>query len=145
MNRVFTIALVALVLSVFTPASADARSFPKRFRILKGHANFITQLSFDAKGSLLASVAQDATVRIWSVKRGRSLAKLTAPDTDDFGVIALAPSGKLLAVTVGTVIRIYGVGGKKKKKVTQLKELKGHKGEIKPDVPQHPWSPQVNA
>ncbi len=131
MTRAVPIALTALILSAAAPGPAEARKYPKRVKILKGHDNFITQLSFDAKGTRLASVAQDATIRVWVVRTGRTLMKLTAPDTDDFGVIALSPDGKRLATSVGSAIRIYAVAKKKGKKAPDFMKLRGHEGEVK--------------
>jgi len=134
MKRTFTIALaLALLLGLSTPANAGGA--PRRYKILKGHDNFVIQLSLDAKGARLASVAQDATVRVWDARRGRTLMKLVAPDTDDFGVIALSPAGDKLAVALGGAIRIYAVSAKKKrgkkKKAATFATLKGHEGEVK--------------
>ena len=130
-------ASIALATAFFlcTAATADAGGVPRRFKVLKGHDNFITQLSMDAKGITLASIAQDATVRVWSVKRGKAVMKITAPDTEDFGIIALSPNGKKLAVTLGSEIRLYAVSAKKKKGkkggATTFATFKGHEGEIK--------------
>lgn len=132
MKPTLTIALaLALLACASNPAQADGA--PRRFKILKGHENFITQLRLDGKGARLASRAQDATVRVWDVKRGKTLMKLVAPDTDDFGVISLNLAGDKLAVALGGAIRIYPVSGKKKKgkKDPTFITLKGHEGEIK--------------
>lgn len=72
-----------------------------------GHADVVTSLAFDPKGTLLASGSNDATARIWDWKNGRTTAVL-ADHTGAINDLAFTPDGQQL-VTAGVdgIVRLW--------------------------------------
>jgi WD40 repeat protein len=66
----------------------------QRLAVLKGHDNTVVQLAFSHGGDLLASVAWDATVRLWDVPGGRELVRARHPVGMD---IRFSPDDRRLA------------------------------------------------
>jgi WD40 repeat protein len=76
--------------------------------ILKGHSRAPYQLAFSPDGSLLASAADDMTLRIWDVKTGQCLRMFKAGN--EIFSVAFSPDGSLLAFAVrGEGIRVLAV------------------------------------
>jgi len=116
--------LILCACLLLTSHPADAKG-PRKFRVLKGHDNFITQIVLAPK--LMATASQDATVRLWKLPAGRPQTVIKAGEDETFGLIALSPKGDHLAISVDSAIHVYAIAKKKAKKVFQLK---GHKKEI---------------
>ena len=93
--------------------------------IFKGHAQEVMSVTFSKDGQLIASAAQDETIRIWDKKTGRCLKVLSGHHG---GVLSVAYStnSKLLASTSrDSTIRIWDASSGR-----CLKVLKGHRGII---------------
>lgn len=58
-----------------------------RERVLQGHQNWITALSFHPKGKLLLSGSRDGQAKLWDFQQGRELAALLALNDGDWLVI----------------------------------------------------------
>jgi len=75
---------------------------------LKGHSRAPYQLAFSPDGSLLASAADDMTLRIWDLKTGQILRMFKAGD--EIFSVAFSPDGSLLAFAVrGEGIRVLAL------------------------------------
>ena len=98
----------------------------RHFRTLRGHKNFIIQISAASKAKVMVSVS-DSTARLWKLPGGQKQAQIKASEDETFGVIAVGPEGKHVAISVGTTIRLYSV---KRYKAVKLHVLKGHAKDI---------------
>jgi WD40 repeat protein/class 3 adenylate cyclase len=65
-------------------------------RTLRGHTGFIGHIAWSPTGQLLASPAEDKTVRVWNVRTGECVRTLEGHSAEVFSV-ALDPTGRTLA------------------------------------------------
>jgi DNA-binding beta-propeller fold protein YncE len=65
---------------------------------LKGHTAGVRDVSFNRAGTVLASVGNDKTVRIWDLTSGNTTAFFRNKDTDAPSALVFSPDGTLLAV-----------------------------------------------
>jgi WD40 repeat protein len=72
---------------------------------LNGNTAYITNITFNPDGKMLASASSDGSVKLWDVKTGEILAALDIPDASS---VAFSPDGTLLA-TDGGIVRLWGV------------------------------------
>lgn len=95
-----------------------------RFK-LKGHSADVADLAFNPDGSLLASAADDNTVRLWSTETGRELAVLEG-HTHWVSGVAFSPDGTFVASSSrdGT-IKFWNA-----QTFEETASLKGHRGVI---------------
>jgi len=63
-------------------------------RTLQGHAGWVTSVSFNSDGQLLASGSNDSTIKLWDVATGREIRTLHFPSVWS---VAFSPDGHLLA------------------------------------------------
>ncbi len=77
--------------TIFLIAPSDGRVIHR----LDGHEHDVVSLAFHPRGDLLASIAWDATVRLWDVYAGREVLR----DTGTFGswMLGFSPDGSRLA------------------------------------------------
>lgn len=70
----------------------------------KGHTSFVEELAFAPDGKLLASTAEDHTVRLWDLSLGQEVKNLPGGNS-----VAFSPDGKLLATLTGleNTITVY--------------------------------------
>ena len=66
-------------------------------KTLTGHQGFINAADFSPDGSLLASVSEDRTLRLWNVATGELVQTLGQPWEESIGLLALSPDQTLLA------------------------------------------------
>lgn len=76
------------------PKGAVLRLGSGRFR----HGSLVWGVAFSADGKLLASAANDCTVRLWEVSTGKQLRVFTGFRTG-VGAVAFSPDGRTLAAT----------------------------------------------
>ena len=98
----------------------------RHFRTLRDHKNFITQIGAASQGTFIVSIS-DSKARMWKMPGGQKRALFQAAEDETFGVVAVAPAGDHVAISVGSTVRLYSV---KKFKVKKLHDLKGHKKDI---------------
>jgi WD40 repeat protein/uncharacterized caspase-like protein len=65
-------------------------------RVLRGHAGFVTALTFSEEGELLASAGEDGTIKLWDAKNGLDKGTLKEPGAR-FREIVFSPDGTRLA------------------------------------------------
>jgi WD40 repeat protein len=61
-----------------------------------GHTKQVNAVAFSPDGNLLASGSNDQTARLWRVRDGKQLDRLTG-QTDAVNGVAFSPDGSLLA------------------------------------------------
>jgi len=95
-------------------------------RTFSGHEGIVGSVAVGGRGRVVASAAADATIRIWSVKSGKTVQTLE-PAAATLSVIAFSPDALLLA-TGGTddIVRIWDNRTGK-----LLKKLKGLEGDVR--------------
>jgi WD40 repeat protein len=68
---------------------------PRLIQVLMGHTYFITSLSFDPRGSVLASSSRDGTIRLWDTQQWHEIARFKGAESNWLAVHS--PDGRLLA------------------------------------------------
>ena len=65
-------------------------------RILKGHTDDVTSVSFSPNGQMIASGSYDRTIRLWNPNTGRHIRTLEG-HTDDVNSVSFSPDGQMIA------------------------------------------------
>jgi WD40 repeat protein/serine/threonine protein kinase len=78
-------------------------------RVLKGHTNRVFSVAFSHGGKLLASGAQDTTVRIWDTRTGKSLTTCTGHNALVFSVAFSPDDHRLLTGSGDGTGRVWEV------------------------------------
>ncbi|TNE88157.1 MAG: hypothetical protein EP330_15990 [Deltaproteobacteria bacterium] len=73
------------------------------------HEAPVTDLAWSGRGTLLASAAEDGTVRLWTPSRQDELARL--PGDESGGVVAFSHDGESLVAATGGVLRRWDIRG----------------------------------
>ncbi|MBA3469401.1 MAG: WD40 repeat domain-containing protein [Herpetosiphonaceae bacterium] len=77
-------------------------------KILDGHSNFVTDLTFDATGQMLISGSYDGMIRQWRVDDGTLLDSFPLHG-GDVKSMALSPDGQTLATGAGNTVRLWNL------------------------------------
>ncbi|MEU4443406.1 protein kinase [Actinosynnema sp. NPDC050801] len=102
------------------------------WRILPGHDSIAIDVEFSPDGSVLATGGGDRLVRLWRIKDGVEVGRLTGNDSP-VRRVAWSPDGRTLATaSQDTVLRLWEVDGAR-----QLARLDRHGAELN-DVAFHP-------
>jgi WD40 repeat protein len=108
-----------------TPIYLISLSDGKMDRVLRGHDNAISGLSFDAQGKWLASASLDETVRIWNRQTGACVHVLKG-HTKPVRSVSFAPDGSRVAsASDDQTARIWDA-----KSGASLHTLRGHKAAV---------------
>ncbi len=106
------IAVLAAFTTILTPQFGQRKPLPPAIQDPGwnlGHTRRINNLSFSPDSTLIASCAEDASVRIWDAKTGTLLKTLTT-GVERYNCMKFSPDGKLLA-TVGkdNMVQVWSV------------------------------------
>ncbi|MDB5391325.1 MAG: hypothetical protein JWM11_6971 [Planctomycetaceae bacterium] len=78
------------------PANPDAMQGVKLIQTLRGHTGFIGHIAWSPDGSLLASPAEDKTIRCWNARTGDCMRTLEGHSAEAFSV-CFGAMGRILA------------------------------------------------
>ncbi len=101
----------------------------KEAKVLTGHGNRITGLSFSVEGTRLASVSTDRSLRIWNVGEGDLLAQVSAP-AELQSVTWIAEGRRVAAGGADGVIRIWTLPRPPGGGMAKPTEIAGHRERI---------------
>ncbi|MBC7835401.1 MAG: protein kinase [Phycisphaerales bacterium] len=92
---------------------------------LAGHTQDVEGVAFSDDGRLLATVSDDATVRVWEARPGAAL-RVLQQQGESLSAAAMSPAGGLCAIAgeAGVIKVIDARSG------ALIKELRGHVGEV---------------
>jgi RNA polymerase sigma factor (sigma-70 family) len=76
-----------------------------------GHTGIVADLAVSADGKVVVTHGSDDTLRRWELTTGKELGRLAVPG--EGLVVALSPTGRLLAYTDDTTLRVWDVAAKK--------------------------------
>lgn len=96
---------------------------PTPIRILKGHFSEVWDVNFSPDGKLLGSASEDQSVRIWNVKSGVELARLSGHIRDVFSLAFSSDNKHLAYGPMDNRVRLLDYLNPKKI------ELLGHEGD----------------
>ncbi len=106
MNRAFALVVCVAVLDIDPhthhvlafPRPADLEDNAVEERRLDGHAGPVNMAAFSPDRETIASVGEDGSVRLWSLKTGKALATLGG-HRGGILFVSYAPDGKTLATS----------------------------------------------
>ncbi len=75
-------------------------------RTFKGHKSRVYQLTFSPDGATLFSCSHDRTIRSWDVASGKEKQRY-GDEKETVGCFALAPDGKTLTYSTGSLVHIW--------------------------------------
>ncbi|MYH80876.1 sigma-70 family RNA polymerase sigma factor [Candidatus Poribacteria bacterium] len=85
----------------------DAQTY-REMALLTGHTEVVRAVAFSPDGKILASGAQDATVKLWNVENGENIATFVR---NAIGVesVAFSPNGKILAAGTDSTVELWNI------------------------------------
>jgi WD40 repeat protein len=82
-----------------------------RVRVLPGWSEWVYSLAFSPRGDVVAGGCGDGVIRIWSIRDGTLLHKLTGAEAAIYGV-DVSPSGELVAgASLDGTVRLWKIAG----------------------------------
>lgn len=84
-----------VAMDIYSGSLASASLLPRSTKVMRGHTSFVSCVAFSPQGNLLASGSFDETIRIWDVKKGRSLRSMPG-HSDPLSSVDFSGDGALL-------------------------------------------------
>ncbi|THU84858.1 WD40 repeat-like protein, partial [Dendrothele bispora CBS 962.96] len=82
--------------SVEGPITVWESSSGQKPKTIEGHKDYVTSVAFSSDGTLIVSGADDGTIGIWNVEKGRAVVMPFQGHEDKVKSVAFSPDGKYI-------------------------------------------------